>query len=293
MMPESLRLGTRGSALARTQSQGVADLITASTGCPVELVIITTRGDRIQDRPLPEIGGKGLFTLELETALLDGSIDFAVHSLKDLPTEDPDGLTLGAIPARVDPRDALVGHSVDSLPSEAKVGSGSLRRRMQLLNLRPDVQVSDIRGNVPTRIDKRDRGDFDATVLAMAGLIRLGVSREDIHPISVDDMVPAVGQGALAVQCRSNDPVVGPILAAIDDAATRASVEGERAFLRTWGGGCNVPAGAHISPDVGGYRIRAVVQDADGQMKRFSGQGEDPVALGLAAASALASATDA
>jgi len=293
MMHEPLRLGTRGSALAKTQSQGIADLVKAATGRDVELVIITTRGDRIQDRPLPEIGGKGLFTLELESALREGDIDFAVHSLKDLPTEDPDGLVLGAIPARVDPRDALVGHSVESLPSGATVGSGSLRRKMQLLSLRPDVQVDDIRGNVPTRLEKRDRGDFAATVLAMAGLIRLGITREDIHPISIDDMVPAVGQGALAVQCRAVDPEVGLILAAIDDATTRASVEGERAFLRAWGGGCNVPAGAHVTPDGDGYMIRAVVQGADGRMRRFEARGEDPLALGIAASDALSLPADA
>ena len=292
-MPEPLRIGTRGSALARTQSQGIADLIESTTGHAVELVIITTRGDRITDRPLPEIGGKGLFTMELEVALRDGSIDLAVHSLKDLPTEDPDGLVLGAIPVRVDPRDALVGHSVESLPEGAVVGSGSLRRKMQLRALRPDVQVDDIRGNVPTRLEKRDRGDFAATVLAMAGLIRLGIERTDIHPISVDDMVPAVGQGALAVQCRAEDPVVGPILAAIDDAATRASVEGERAFLRAWGGGCNVPAGAHIVHDGDAFVIRAVVQTPAGRMRRFDGRGNDPVALGLAASDALGSAAHA
>lgn len=288
-MPEPLRLGTRGSALARTQSQGIADLITATTGRAVELVIITTKGDRITDRPLPEIGGKGLFTLELETALRDGGIDFAVHSLKDLPTEDPDGLVLGAIPTRVDPRDALIGHAVDALPAGSSVGSGSLRRRMQLLSLRPDVQVRDIRGNVPTRLEKRDRGDFAATVLAMAGLIRLGIDREDIYPLSVDEMVPAVGQGALAVQCRADDPVVGPILSAIDDTSTRKSVEGERAFLRAWGGGCNVPAGAHICTDGDVYLIRAVVQDSTGQMRRFEARGENPVSLGLAASAALSS----
>ena len=292
-MPETLRLGTRGSDLARTQSQGIADLITATTGREVELIIITTRGDRIQDRPLPEIGGKGLFTLELEAALRNGDIDFAVHSLKDLPTDDPDGIVLGAIPARVDPRDAIVGHPVEALPAGANVGSGSLRRRMQLLRLRPDVQIGDIRGNVPTRLQKRDRGDFAATILAMAGLIRLGISREDIYPLSVDEMVPAVGQGALAVQCRSDDPVVGPILAAIDDATTRASVEGERAFLRTWGGGCNVPAGAHVSHDGDVFTIRAVVEDSSGQMRRYEAQGEDPVALGLSAAAALNSSADA
>ena len=271
----------------------MADLITQTTGRVVELVIITTRGDRIQDRPLPEIGGKGLFTLELETALRDGDIDFAVHSLKDLPTEDPEGLILGAIPQRVDPRDALVGSTVSGLQSGAVVGSGSLRRRMQLRSLRPDIEVSDIRGNVPTRLAKRDRGDFEATVLAMAGLIRLGIEREDIHPIDIESMVPAVGQGALAIQCRADDPVVGPVLATVDDAVTRACVVGERAFLRAWGGGCNVPAGAHITHDAGHYTIRAVVEGEDGTLCRFMETGRDPVALGEAASEALRSAANA
>ena len=286
-MSSMLRLGTRGSKLALTQSQLVADAVTASTGVPVELVIISTRGDRIQDRPLPEIGGKGLFTLELEQALLNGDIDFAVHSLKDLPTEDPEGLTLGAIPERVDPRDALVGVDLDGLPAGARVGSGSLRRRTQLLDRRPDVQVLYIRGNVPTRHSKRDEGQYDATILAMAGLTRLGISRPDIHPIAVDLMIPAVGQGALGVQCRADDPRVGPILANIDHAPTRAAVTGERAFLEKVGGGCNVPAGCHVTSTPGGFAVRAVVADDAGRIRRFEAEGTDPVALGEAAAAAL------
>ncbi len=245
-MSEGLRLGTRGSRLALTQSQQVADAITAASGVEVELVTISTRGDRIQDRPLPEIGGKGLFTLELERALLDGSIDLAVHSLKDLPTEDPDGLVLGAIPVRVDARDALVGTTIEDLEAGAVVGSGSLRRRVQILAVRPDVQVSDIRGNVPTRLLKRDEGQYDATILAMAGLIRLGIERPDVNPLPVEVMVPAVGQGALGVQCRAGDARVLGVLALIEDSETRTAVAGERTFLSTYGGGCNVPAGCHI-----------------------------------------------
>ena len=287
-MPESLKLGTRGSQLAMTQSQQVADAVQQATDVTVELVVISTRGDRIQDKPLPEIGGKGLFTAELEAALLDGSIDFAVHSLKDLPTEDPKGLILGAIPKRVDPRDALVGCSLDELPHAAVVASGSLRRRTQIQSARPDVQLVDIRGNVPTRIKKRDDGLCSATVLAMAGLSRLGIERHDIFPLEIEQMVPAVGQGALAVQCRAGDEVVLGVLRAIEHAQTRACVEGERAFLSTFGGGCNVPAGCHITGPVDGlYRLLAVVSDDAGNIRRVTSSGTDPTALGKQAAADL------
>ncbi len=291
-MPRTLKLGTRGSELALTQSRTVAAMITAATGNPVELVVMTTRGDRIQDRPLPEIGGKGLFTQELESALLKGEIDLAVHSLKDLPTEDPDGLTIGAIPERADPRDALVGRQLERLGSGEVVATGSLRRRMQLLSLRNDVVVRDIRGNVPTRLAKRDKGECAATILAMAGLARLQITRDDIWPLEVEQMIPAVGQGALGIQCRSGDPEVVPILASIDDLTTRACVEGERSFLRVWGGGCNVPAAAHITKEVSGFRILAVVEGSAGDLTRFEAEGEDPLKLGHSAAQALRSATD-
>jgi len=287
-MADILRVGTRGSKLAVTQSQQVADAVSAATGIAVELVIITTRGDRIQDKPLPEIGGKGLFTMELEAALREGSIDFAVHSLKDLPTDDPDGLILGAFPKRVDPRDAIVGETIEGLDAGDVVGSGSLRRRVQLLDERPDVKVTDIRGNVQTRIAKRDAGQYSATILAMAGLKRLGIQRDDIHPISIHRMVPAVGQGALGVQCRAEDARVLGYLSVIDDGPTRACVAGERAFLATFGGGCNVPAGCHMWPADDGFHALAMVSDEAGVVRRFEGLGADPVALGVAAARTLA-----
>ena len=287
-MPESLRLGTRGSRLAVTQSQQVADALSSAANIGVELVVITTRGDRIKDKPLPEIGGKGLFTAELESALRDGSIDFAVHSLKDLPTEDPVGLVLGAIPERVDPRDVLVGYSLDLLPNQGTVATGSLRRHTQISALRPDLNIVGIRGNVPTRIQKRDSGLCDATILAAAGLQRLGISRPDLHPLEVDQMIPAVGQGALAVQCRAGDSRVLGFLSHIDHEVTRACVMGERAFLDAYGGGCNVPAGCHIVPESDGkYRVLAVVADQKGQCKRVAKIGDDPVALGLYAAGEL------
>jgi hydroxymethylbilane synthase len=287
-MPKVLKLGTRGSKLAMTQSQQMADAVQVATDVVVELVVITTRGDRIQDKPLPEIGGKGLFTAELEAALLDGSIDFAVHSLKDLPTEDPAGLTLGAIAERVDPRDAMVGCALDDLPNASVVASGSLRRRTQLQASRSDIQLVDIRGNVQTRIKKRDDGLCAATVLAMAGLLRLGIERSDIFPLEVEQMVPAVGQGALGVQCRAGDERVLGLLQSINHEPTRTCVEGERAFLAAFGGGCNVPAGCHIfEGEPGQYQLLAVVADDSGALRRNVQTGTDPVSMGKLAAHIL------
>ena len=287
-MPEPFRLGTRGSQLALTQSQQVADAVTAATGVPVEMVVISTRGDQITDRPLPEIGGKGLFTAELELALRMERIDFAVHSLKDLPTEDPDGLILGAIPTRADPRDALVGARLSDLPRGSTVATGSLRRHAQISALRPDLRISGIRGNVPTRLRKRDEGLCEATILAVAGLQRLGIERPDVYPFAAEDMVPAVGQGALAVQCRVQDERTHECLLAIEDEVSRACVLGERAFLGGLGGGCNVPAGCNITKDASGvFQLLAVVATDSGEIRRFQVEGTDPVALGLKAVEAL------
>lgn len=287
-MSETLVLGTRGSALARTQSQHVADAITAATGVAVELKIIVTRGDRDRTRPLAELGGKGLFTLELEEGLRDGSLDLAVHSLKDLPTDDPDGLALGAFPPREDPRDAWVGPSLTDLQQGAVVGTGSLRRAAQVRALRPDVVVKDIRGNVETRLAKRDRGDYDATILAMAGLRRLGIERPDIHALGPDQMVPAVGQGILGVQCRAGDERVLGLLAAVDDAATRRCATVERSFLAAFGGGCNVPAGCHAWVDGDGLvAVAMAAPGAEGPVRRVEDRGTDAIALGERLAAAL------
>lgn len=286
-MKRTLKLGTRGSLLARAQSQMVADQLSAATGWPVELVILTTRGDLDQQRPLAALGGKGLFTFELEEGLRDGSLDLAVHSLKDLPTEDAEGLTLGAIPEREDPRDVIVGAPLAALPAGARLGTGSLRRRVQALALRPDLRVGDIRGNVETRLRKRDEGQFDATILAAAGLNRLGILRADGHPIPVAEMVPAVGQGALAVQCRAGDPVVLGLLAQIDHAPTRAAVGVERAFLQSFGGGCNTPAACHAWSAGGELRAMAVAPDPAGGLRRAEGSGLDGPALGRRLAAEL------
>jgi hydroxymethylbilane synthase len=287
-MSRTLRLGTRGSLLARAQSQQVADLLTTRTGVPVELVILVTRGDRDQSRPLAALGGKGLFTAELEEGLRDGSLDFAVHSLKDLPTEDAEGLCLGAIPEREDPRDALIGYSLADLPHGAHVGTGSLRRREQLLNLRPDLRVSDIRGNVETRLRKRDEGQYDAILLACAGLARLGIVRHDLHPLNPTDLIPAPGQGALGIQCRSGDNEILRLLSTIDHAPTRACVQVERSFLRTFGGGCNVPAACFAQRSAEGELSGiAWAHPDEGHARRVSATGSDPIQLGIRLASAL------
>lgn len=240
-----LRLGTRGSALARTQSQHVADAITAATGRPVELVIITTKGDVVRDRPLQQVGGKGLFTKEIEEALLSGDVDFAVHSMKDMPTENPEGLIFAAVPQREDPRDALVGARLEELAPHAVIGTGSVRRALQLRALRPDIEVRGIRGNVDTRLGKQRSGEYDAVVLAWAGMRRLGIGDLATQVLEVDQMVPAVGQGALAVQARGDDPDVLQVLSAIHHPETATCVTAERAFLEVISGGCSAPAAAH------------------------------------------------
>jgi hydroxymethylbilane synthase len=240
-----LRLGTRGSELARTQSGQVAASITAATGVEVELVVIKTRGDLVTDRPLQNVGGKGLFTKEIEDALLAREVDLAVHSLKDMPTEDPDGLEIAAIPPRVDPRDVLVGARLRELPAGAVIGTGSVRRSLQLKALRPDLELRGIRGNVDTRIDKQRRGEYAAVMLALAGLTRLGRADEATEALSVEQMIPAVGQGALAIQCRRDHAEVRRILDAIHDPATGLCTTTERAYLKQVSGGCSAPAACH------------------------------------------------
>lgn len=244
-MARKWRLGTRGSLLARTQSGHVAEALARLTGDEVELVIVRTRGDAVVDRPLAEVGGKGLFTLELEEGLLDGSLDLAVHSFKDLPTENPPGLVIAGLPEREDPRDALVGATLDTLPHGARVGTGSARRRMQLLKHRPDLRLLDLRGNVDTRVRRQQEGDYEAVVLAAAGLRRLGRGHDITEALEVDRMVPAVAQGVLAVQCRQADAALRERLAALSHGPTVVAVGLERAFLDALGGGCSVPAACH------------------------------------------------
>lgn len=251
MTQRPLKLGTRGSQLATTQSGIVARALSEATGRPVELVIIRTRGDNVTDRPLQDVGGKGLFTKEIEDALLADEIDFAVHSMKDMPTDNPAGLTIAAVPRRVDPRDVLVGATLSALPHGAVVGTGSVRRTLQLKALRPDLEVRGVRGNVDTRIEKVRRGEYAAILLAAAGLSRLGRAADVAEHLSVEQMIPAVGQGALAVQCRSADREMIGLLQAIHDETTARCVSAERAFLAEISGGCSAPAACHARIEAG------------------------------------------
>jgi hydroxymethylbilane synthase len=249
-------IGSRGSRLALWQSNHIAELLRdAAPGLAVEIQVISTRGDRILDKPLPQIGGKGVFTEELERALRDESTDLAVHSLKDLPVQEPDGLTIGAIPKRANPLDALVARDVKSLaelPEGARVGTSSLRRKAQLLlrkppDTSPNLDIVDLRGNVETRIAKvLEKRELDAAVLACAGLERLGLQDVISEVLQPEVMLPAPGQGALAIQCRDDDEGLLELLAALDHSETRAEVGAERALLQGLGGGCSAPIGALV-----------------------------------------------
>lgn len=249
--------------------------------------IVSTHGDRVADRPLPEIGGQGVFAEELERGLAERRIDLAVHSLKDLPVRPTPGLEVAAILSRADVRDVLVdrvGRGLDSLPAGAVVGSSSLRRQAQLLARRPDLEVRPIRGNVETRVAKVDSGEYDATVLAAAGLQRLGLEGRITEFLPIDVMLPAPGQGALAVQCRSDAPEVTELLSGLDERDVRLAVECERAFLQHLGGGCSTPVGALAFVDAGDrttVRLRGIVASPDGASQiRVSGEGADADELG-------------
>jgi hydroxymethylbilane synthase len=246
-----LIFATRPSALARWQTQwvmGALKSLHADLEC--EEKVITTQGDKILDKPLPEIGGKGLFTQELEAELLSGAVHCAVHSLKDLPVENPAGLAIGCIPERAEVRDALIssnGYTLATLPEGAVVGTSSLRRAAQLLSRRPDLRTESLRGNVDTRVRKALDGQYDAIILAGAGLTRLGLEKHVTEWLSLDVMLPAPGQGSLAVQCRADDHETLSLLAALEDPSTRKAVTAERAFLSGLGGGCAVPVAAYAS----------------------------------------------
>jgi hydroxymethylbilane synthase len=290
-----LRLGTRGSLLATTQSGWVAERLTANTGRDVELVPIRTRGDRVTDRPLAEIGGMGLFTREVDLALLDDEVDVAVHSLKDLPTRLIDGVTLGAVPERADPRDVLITPSsnpsdLGSLKEGARVGTGSLRRRALLLALRPDLDVRGIRGNLDTRIQSVERGDFDAIVLAAAGLERLGWTDRIHHHMDPGGWLPAPAQGALAVVVREGDEETLSLVRTLDHPPSRAGVTAERSVMHHLEAGCQLPVGALGLPYGGGMRLRALVASPDGRRlvrTDRTGAQDDPEALGRAVAEQL------
>lgn len=279
-----LIFATRPSALARWQTQWVMTALkNIHRGLACEEKVITTQGDKILDKPLPEIGGKGLFTQELEAELLSGSVHCAVHSLKDLPVENPAGLTIGSIPARAEVRDALIsarGSTLSTLPIGASVGTSSLRRAAQILSLRPDLRTESLRGNVDTRLRKAMDGQYDAIILAGAGLARLGLDQHVTEWLPLDVMLPAPGQGALAVQCRANDEETLSLLAGLQDNATREAITAERAFLSGLGGGCSVPVAAYATADQT-ILLTGLVASPDGKMTiRVSGEGNAPLSLG-------------
>lgn len=292
-----LIFATRPSALARWQTRWViAALQAAHLGLVCEEKVITTQGDKILDKPLPEIGGKGLFTQELESELLSGAVHCAVHSLKDLPVENPVGLTIGCIPTRAEARDALVSapgrgrsqtrpYTLATLPSGAVVGTSSLRRAAQILAARPDVTTQSLRGNVDTRLRKALEGQYDAIILAGAGLTRLGLDKHVTEWLPLEVMLPAPGQGALAVQCRADDESTLSLLAALEDDPTRKAVTAERHFLLGLGGGCAVPVAAYAQTADRGRQtvilLTGLVISPDGkQAVKVTGQGTDAIQLG-------------
>ena len=265
---QRIRLGTRASELARWQANWVADRL-AQLGVAVELVPIETRGD-VKSGPIGEIGGVGVFTKEIQRALLQDAIDVAVHSLKDLPTDRVEGLTLASVPQRESAGDVLVctqGGDLNSLPPNARVGTSSVRRRAQLLHVRADLQVADIRGNVDTRLRKLDRGEYDALILAEAGLRRLGWESRIAQVIPKSLMLPAAGQGALAVEARQSDEPTRRILAQLDDPAARAGVTAEREMLAVLRAGCLAPVGAWGRVEDGRLRLDGVVLSGDGKQR--------------------------
>jgi hydroxymethylbilane synthase len=287
-----IRLGTRGSALALAQAGTVADLLRAG-GEAVELVSVRTEGDRLAEARLATLGGKGLFVREIEEALLDGRVDCAVHSLKDLPAETPAGLTLAAFPHREAPGDVLVTRGdagLDDLAPGAVVGTSSPRRRALVLALRPDLAVEPIRGNVDTRLRKLAEGACDAVVLAAAGLARLGLAPRHVRALDPETFVPAVGQGILAVEARAADRRVVGVLAALDHGPTRACALAERAYLARLGASCNSPMAAHATLRGERLRVTALVASEDGTRilrGEDGGAPEDAARIGRRLAEAL------
>jgi len=290
-LPDRLVIATRASQLALWQARHVRQALQKIyPACEVGLLELTTRGDQILDRTLSKVGGKGLFVKELETALQDGRADLAVHSLKDVPVELPPDFELAVVTARADPRDALVSAryaSLAEMPSGAVVGTSSLRREAQIRARYPRLVVRPLRGNVNTRLGKLDAGDFDAIILAAAGLVRLDLAGRIRQRLEPPQWLPAPAQGALAVECRNDHPLLLECLSALDDADTRCCVETERAMNRALGGSCHVPVGAYAHLHGGRLRLDGVVGSAnDGRQVRASG--EDALSAGEALGQALA-----
>jgi hydroxymethylbilane synthase len=278
-----LRIGSRGSQLALWQAHHISALLRES-GHEVELEIIKTTGDKITDVALAKVGTKGMFTKEIEEALAEGRIDLAVHSLKDLPTELSPGFEIAAVTTRENPRDVFCSHkykSIEDLPRAARVGTSSLRRQAQLKAVRPDLDIHPLRGNVDTRLRKLEAGEYDAIILAAAGLNRLGKTQLVRQVIPAEVMCPAAGQGALGIEIRAGDSITGQHLAFLNEAAARATTTCERALLNKLGGGCQVPIGAFAEVREGRLHLQAIVADPDGsKILRESRDGSDPVQLG-------------
>ena len=301
MQAASIRIGTRGSPLAMAQAHEVQSRIAAAHGLPLDAISITvikTTGDQILDRPLAEIGGKGLFTKEIEDALLANEIDVAVHSMKDMQTALPDGLTIGAVLPREDVRDAFISlkfANLAALPKGTVVGTSSLRRQAQLLHARPDLQVIGFRGNVQTRLKKLHEGVADATFLAVAGLKRLGLGDRITAPVPITDMLPAVAQGAIALEIRAGDEKTADMIAPLNDAASALAVTAERAFLARLEGSCRTPIAGHAHLDGGKLLFSGQVLTPDGK-KGYSvnrdGSPAHALDIGLSAADDVLSKAD-
>lgn len=286
---DALVIGTRGSKLALWQANHVKALVEDITGLPVTLRIIKTTGDKVLDVPLAKVGGKGLFTKEIELELAAGTIDLAVHSMKDVPTELPEGLVIAGMPPRVDPRDAIVsgaGFELTTLSEGASVGTSSLRRRSQLLALRPDVRIVDVRGNLDTRMRKGESGELDAVILAAAGITRMGWAERITHYIDPAQMTPAVGQGAIGVEIRDDDSFMHGVCDAFTEPSTLTCVSAERVVMRRLEGGCQVPIGAYCRFEGGDALVMdAFVGSLDGTRllrETLRGAADGPVALGEA-----------
>lgn len=294
MGKRTIKIGTRGSKLALWQSNWVkSELERRFPGLTAELFVIKTKGDKILDVPLAKVGGKGLFVKEIEEAILDRRVDIAVHSMKDMPGEVPEGLCIGAIPERENPHDAFVSlkwKGLNDLPKNARVGTSSLRRAAQLKRIRPDIRIETLRGNIDTRLNKLETGDFDAIILAAAGLLRMELGDRITEYLDEDAMLPAVGQGALSIESRLDDPEIVPLMAEMDHSETRTVVLAERAFLHRLEGGCQVPIAAHGRLKGDRISLTGLVSSLDGDTiikDTFNGPAEDAQNMGVQLAEAL------
>jgi hydroxymethylbilane synthase len=295
-MNKTLKIGTRGSRLALWQANWVKTALEAEDpSLSIELVIIKTKGDKILDVPLAKVGGKGLFVKEIEESLLNENIDLAVHSMKDMPAQIPQGLCIAAIPQREDPKDVLISKDnrrFSELPAGAIVGTGSLRRKAQLLFARPDLVVAPLRGNIDTRLKKLETENLDAIILAAAGVKRMGFENKATEYLDENIMLPAVGQGALCIEIRQNDPLVGPVVAGLEDSKTRAVIRGERAFSERLEGGCQVPIAAHGTIHNNLFTLSGLVASVDGKTRykhAMQGPENESATIGLELAERLIS----